>query len=263
MKDMQPPHLEQSRVQKSFRRGLESYHGAASVQAETAAHLARMLQDQGAPRHFGRVLEFGCGTGHFTRQLLQRFSAGSLVLNDLVPEAAQVMQALEGDTQAKTRFKGGPIESLPLPQDLDLIASASTVQWIPDLPALMARLAAHLTPGGWLALSGFGRGQFRELAAMGSAAAAPSYLDADEWPSVLPEGLEIRQIAQRPAVLEFASALHLLRHLRQTGVNGNARQGWSRRQLRSFEDAYRERFGQGGKLPLTYDPVLLVARRTG
>ncbi|MDC0657347.1 malonyl-ACP O-methyltransferase BioC [Leisingera sp. SS27] len=263
MKDMQPPHLDQSRVQQSFRRGLESYHCAASVQAETAGRLARMLQEEGAPRHFGSVLEFGCGTGHLTRQLLQRFGADCLMLNDLVPEAAQLLQTLEKEIQAHTRFRSGPIESLPLPQDLDLIASASTVQWISDLPGLMARLALHLKPGGWLALSGFGRGQFRELAALGSAAAAPCYLDADEWLPVLPEGLEILQIEQCPVVLEFDSALQLLKHLRQTGVNGNAQRGWSRRQLRSFEDAYRAQFGQRGKLPLTYDPVLLVARRTG
>ncbi|OBY28335.1 malonyl-ACP O-methyltransferase BioC [Leisingera sp. JC1] len=263
MKDMQSPHLDQFRVQQSFRRGLESYHGAASVQAGTAGNLARMLQDQCAQRHFGSVLEFGCGTGHLTRNLLQRFSADSLILNDLVPEAAQVMQTLERAAEAKTRFRSGPVESLPLPQDLDLIASASTVQWIPDPRALMARLAMHLKPGGWLALSGFGRNQFRELAALGSAAAAPSYLDAEEWPSVLPDDLEIQAIEQRTVVLEFDTALDVLKHLRQTGVNGNAQQGWSRRQLRSFEDAYRAQFEQGGKLPLTYDPVLLVARRTG
>lgn len=263
MKDMQPPHLDQSRVQQSFRRGLENYHGAASVQAETARRLAQMLQGLGAPRHFGSVLEFGCGTGHLTRHLFQRFGADSLILNDLVPEASQVLQALGEATRRNARFDGGPVENLPLPQQLDLIASASTVQWIADLPALMARLALHMKPGGWLALSGFGRSQFRELAALGSAAAAPSYLDADEWPSVLPDGLEILQVEQCPVVLEFASALQLLTHLRQTGVNGNAQHGWSRRQLRSFEDAYRERFGRGGKLPLTYEPVLLVARRTG
>ncbi|MEW2913237.1 malonyl-ACP O-methyltransferase BioC [Leisingera sp. JC11] len=263
MKDIQPPHLDQTRVRQSFRRGLESYHGAASVQAEIASQLAQMLQAQGAPRHFGSVLEFGCGTGHLTRQLLQRFGADSLILNDLVPEAAQVLRTLDSTAAAQSRFAAGPIECLPLPHQLDLIASASTVQWIPGLPALMARLTNHLKPGGWLALSGFGRSQFRELAALGSDAAAPSYLDADEWPAALPEDLEILQIEQRPVVLEFDSALHLLRHLRRTGVNGNAQQGWSRRQLRSFEDAYRERFGRGGKLPLTYDPVLLAARRTG
>lgn len=258
MKDVLPPHLDQSRVKQSFRRGLDSYHRHASVQADIAAGLVRMLQAQGAPARFEAVLEFGCGTGHLTGQLLQRFAAGSLLLNDLVPEAAVALKAAGA---GRARFVPGPIETLPLPQGLDLIASASTVQWIPDLPALMARLAARLSPGGWLAVSGFGRGQFRELAALGSAAAAPSYLDAGEWRAVLPQGMEILAIEQRPAVLEFESALMLLRHLRRTGVNGHAQQSWSRRRLREFEETYRARFGRGGRLPLTYDPVLLVARK--
>jgi len=263
MKDMLPQHPDQSRIRQSFRRGLESYHRHASVQADIAARLAQMLQGQGAPERFEAALEFGCGTGHLTRQLLQRFEAGSLVLNDLVPEAALVLEALGGHAPPQARFEGGPIEGVPLQQGLDLIASASTVQWIADLPALLVRLAAQLQPGGWLALSGFGRGQFRELAALGSAAAAPSYLDAGEWDAVLPEGMEILAIEQRPAVLEFDTALALLKHLRQTGVNGHAQQSWSRRRLRQFEDAYRARFGRDGRLPLTYDPVLLVARKAG
>ncbi len=261
MKDMQPPQLDQTRVRQSFRRGLDSYHRAAAVQEDIARRLAELLQAQGAPRRFQTAMEFGCGTGHLTRQLLQRFGIGSLLLNDLVPEAAGVLQGLGDAAPEQARFEAGPVETLPLPDELDLIASASTVQWIPDLSALAARLSVRLRPGGWLALSGFGRSQFRELAALGSAAAAPSYLDAGEWPSVLPQGLEILAIEQRPAVLEFDTALGLLKHLRRTGVNGHAQQSWSRRRLQEFEAAYRQRFGCGGKLPLTYDPVLLVARR--
>lgn len=64
-------------------------------------------------------------------------------------------------------------------------------------------------------------------------------------------------------VLEFGNIRSLLRHLRLTGVNGNARQGWSRARLRAFEAAYHSRFGRGGRLPLSYDPVWLVARKEG
>ncbi|KIC13621.1 malonyl-ACP O-methyltransferase BioC [Leisingera sp. ANG-Vp] len=261
MKDVLPQDPDQGRIRQSFRRGLESYHRNASVQAQIAARLAQMLQDQGAPGQFRAVLEFGCGTGHLTGELLQRFETDSLLLNDLVPEAALLLKNLR-HTPAQARFEAGPVEGLALPQDLDLVASASTVQWIAGLPALMARLAAHLKPGGWLALSGFGRSQFRELAALGSDAAAPAYLDAEEWPAVLPDGVEILAIEQQPVELEFETALALLKHLRQTGVNGQARQNWSRRCLQDFESAYRARFGRDGKLPLTYDPVLLIARKT-
>ncbi|WP_417474138.1 methyltransferase [Leisingera sp.] len=263
MKDIGARIPDQTRIRQSFRRGLGSYHRAASVQAQIAARLAQLLAQAGAAPQIGSAVEFGCGTGHLTQQLAQRFDFGRLLLNDLVPEASAALSVLPRATRAQARFAAGPIETLPLPAQLDLIASASTVQWIADLPGLLARLADHLAPGGWLLLSGFGRRQFHELAALGSAAAAPSYLDAADWPAMLPAGLEIHALEQTPQVLHFDGAMALLKHLRQTGVNGHAQQGWSRRRLRDFEDRYRARFGQAGRLPLTYDPVLLLARRTG
>ena len=145
MKDTSAPLLDQARVQRSFRRGLETYHRHAVAQARIAQDLAAMLAGAGAPRKLEAVLEFGCGTGLLTEALLGRFGIAGLTLNDLVAEAAPGLQAR---TAGQARFLAGPIEQLPLPDGLDLIASASTVQWVEDIPALMARLAASLRPGG-------------------------------------------------------------------------------------------------------------------
>ena len=261
MKDISARLPDQSRIRHSFRRGLGSYHHAASVQARIAARLAQLLAEGGAPQRFDTALEFGCGTGHLTARLGQRFRLGQLLLNDLVPEAEMALSAVSSQDRPQARFAAGAIETLALPPQLELIASASTVQWIADLPTLLVRLRDHLAPGGWLLLSGFGRRHFHELAALGSAAAAPRYLDAPDWPAVLPQGLELLALEQQPQVLHFDGAMPLLKHLRQTGVNGHAQQGWSRRQLRNFEERYRARFGADGQLPLTYDPVLLLARK--
>lgn len=259
MKDLSQPPTDQRRIRQSFQRGLDSYHGAATVQAEIAAQLVQMAVAHDLPQPIETALEFGCGTGHLTDRLVQHFQLRSLLLNDLVPEAAQLVAQR---ASVPTRAHVGPVETLPLPPRLELIASASTVQWVADLPALMARLSAHLAPGGHLLLSGFGRKQFHELAALGSEAAAPSYLDAADWPQMLPAEMQLLAVRQQPRVLMFDTALNLLRHLRQTGVNGQARQGWSRRDLRAFEQRYLARFGVNGQLPLTYDPVLVLARKS-
>ncbi|KUJ73422.1 biotin synthase [Ruegeria marisrubri] len=261
MKDHLLPETSSTRVGQCFRRGLGTYHQAARAQAQISRDLAGLLAECGAPEQFGNVLEFGCGTGHLTEALLQRFSIGALTLNDLVAEAAELAGAAARKQGVPLRFVAGPVETLRLPQEYDLIASASTVQWLPDLPEVLERLCASLGPGGWLALSGFGTAQFRELAALGSAAAAPNYLNVGDWPGILPPGLELKAIRQQPIVLEFPTAVDVLRHLRATGVNGRARDRWSKQQLRSFESAYRERFERNGMLSLTYDPVMLVARK--
>lgn len=263
MRDNMLSDLNQNRVRQSFRRGLGSYHHHASAQAEIANRLVQILAEKGAPNRFENVLEFGCGTGHLTQPLMQAFDIHHLTLNDLVAEAAVGLGALTQDRAERTHFTFGPIETVPLPTELDLIASASTVQWVGDIPTLMARLAARLCPGGWLAISGFGSAQFHQLRSLGSTSAAPSYADAQDWPALLPRDVELVHVAQDPIEMLFDSAIGLLRHLRNTGVNAQAEQQWSRGRLREFEDSYRSRFGRDGKLPLTYDPVWMIARKRG
>lgn len=247
-----------TRVQHSFRRGLPSYHNAAVAQAQIAALLADALAAH-APRQYPHVLEFGCGTGHLTTHLLQRFAIGRLMLNDLVAEsAASLHPILQSHTAT---FHAGPIETLPLPANLSLIASASTVQWVNDPAALMHRLTRHLAPGGWLALSGFARSHFAELRALGSPAKAPSYLDPRDWRAILPPNLHVHSLTQHTIPLHFADAISLLRHLRQTGVNATTHRHWTRASLQDFSQRLRASQPDTPHLTLTYNPVILVAQK--
>jgi len=261
VKDLTPPTVDTARVARAFRRGLGSYHDAASAQARIAADLSALLAKHldGAP--VAHLFEFGAGTGHLTDALLRDVSVDHLTLNDLVAEAEAGLQSRLGAHGRSATFLPGRIEDLDLPQGLDLIAGASVVQWICDLPSLLQRFATALRPGGWLALSGFGHAHFHELVALGSDAAAPNYMDHHDWPQVLPDGLHLTELRQAPITLRFDSPRAVLRHLRETGVNGQSRGGWSRSRLRRFEDAYRAQFPHQGGVRLTYDPVLVLARR--
>ncbi|MFY0597084.1 MAG: methyltransferase domain-containing protein [Cognatishimia sp.] len=257
MKDMtQSPDqsLSQSKVQQSFRRGLNTYHEKATHQADIAAGLADRIQAH-APKQLKRVLEFGMGTGHLTRQMQQSFAISQLYLNDLVSEC-------ESFAPKAGTFIPGPIEKIDLPTDCDVICSANTVQWIRDLPTTTLKLKSALHPGGLLALSGFGSAQFHELRTLGSSAAAPSYVDAEEWRRILPEGMTIKHLSQGRRVEWFPSAMAILKHLRETGVNGSATQTWTTGDLKAFEHDYRQRFGTQRGLPLTYDPVWMIAQKS-
>ncbi|MCX8509609.1 MAG: methyltransferase domain-containing protein [Rhodobacteraceae bacterium] len=257
---MTPLSPDQARVRQSFRRGLASYHGQARVQADIARTLASGLASAGAPPHFGQALEFGCGTGHLTAALLAQFRINILTLNDLVPDCAAHLQPLLDRHKIGGHFLEGPIESLPLPQGLDLVASASTIQWLASPETLLPRLTDCLAPGGWLALSGFARGHFPELQGLNPEAAAPGYRDPDEWRAVMPAGLTLLSLTSEVIRLTFPDAISLLRHLRLTGVNGRARQHWTRAALTSFSDRISH---PDGALTLTYRPTFLIAQKTG
>ncbi|MDA5095326.1 methyltransferase domain-containing protein [Aliiroseovarius sp. KMU-50] len=246
------------RVGRSFARNFHSYHANATLQAAIAEGLARRLTHHGAPTQFARGFEFGCGTGHLTRALRARFRIDHLTLNDLVQSAANVAREQAAD------FLPGDIRHLGWPDAPDLIASASTLQWMADPASLVTRAADHLAPGGWLALSGFGPEQYRELATLGSTAQAPGLCHADTLASALASSTGeyiIHEARGRIQRLWFTSPQEVLRHLRQTGVNGAAREVWTKARLQEFCAGYRHRFEQDGRVPLTYHPTWLIAQK--
>lgn len=252
----------QTRVENSFRRGLATYHGAARAQAASAAQLIDCLtQVVSAPRLFPRVFEFGCGTGHLTEAFLAQYRVTNMWLNDLVADAETIVRAKVSETQVNLQFQAGPVETVFIPKDLDLILSGSTLQWVEDIPGLLNHLADHLAPGGLLVLSTFGEQQFTQLRALGSKSFAPSYTNADQLKHVLPASMVMRRIEQSPHDLYFPTTRDILRHLRDTGVNGRAQTPWSRRKLATFDQTYKTRFACQSGLPLTYDPVFMVAEK--
>ena len=257
-----PVRPSQNRIRQSFARGLSSYHRAAVAQAQIATLLADALQAAGAPVAFHHVLEFGCGSGLFTGALLQRFAIDQLMLNDLVPQSAASLTLILEGHKTETTFHAGPIETLPLPCAFDLIASASTVQWVTDPAALVVRLTQHLRPGGWLALSGFGHNHFAELRAVGGGMQAPSYLDPDDWRALLPPGLRLHSVTARTLSLPFNSSVSLLRHLRETGVNAGVHRHWTKANLGAFDATLRASQPPGDDITLSYCPVLLIAQKS-
>ena len=193
---------------------------------------------------------------------MQRFLIDDLTLNDLVAECAGELTAVLQNHHTQIRFRSGPIETLPLPQNLDLIASASTVQWVADPAALITRLTRHLAPGGWLAISGFGRSHFSNLTVLGSGAQAPSYLDPHDWRAILPDSLHLHCVTSDTLTLRFPTAIALLRHLRDTGVNAQARGQWTKRSLIEFETRMQASQPGCADLRLCYNPVILIAQKS-
>lgn len=247
------------RAKRSFSRSFQSYHARASEQARIAEDLARRLSERGAPTTFGRAFEIGCGTGHLTQALMRRFTIFSLTVNDLVPDARHVAKSVGA------RFLPGDARDVVWPERPDLIASASTIQWMDDPEALVRKAAQVLAPGGWLAVSGFGADQFRELRYPGSTAQAPGLCRPEALAAAIRSAgdgaFDILDTGQERRRLWFESPMHVLRHLRQTGVNAAASRVWTRAALERFGERYIQAFGDSGQVPLSYHPVLVVARK--
>lgn len=252
--------LRPSRIEQNFRRGFTSYDSHATCQKEIAARLASLFLRKSGVTAVENLLEIGCGTGFLTRAFAQSLSADHRVLNDLVPESREYLARLPD--LGSWEFLSGSVETTPLPGQFDLITSASALQWVSDTPALLNRLCDHLNPGGWLAISSFGPDHFHELSKFHSQPYKMAYFGPDEWRAMLPEGMEARHIVQHHNTDWFETPLNLLKHLRKTGVNGNAQQQWSRKDLMRFSQEYTGRYGsEDGVVPLTWAPVYIIAQK--
>jgi ubiquinone/menaquinone biosynthesis C-methylase UbiE len=93
------------------------------------------------------VLEIGCGTGQFTRQLAGR--ALSLTAIDI--GAAMVRATRRNVTDATARFQVCSFEDFAGTGPFDLIVSATAFHWV-DPNVGLAKAARLLGPAGWLAL---------------------------------------------------------------------------------------------------------------
>ena len=98
------------------------------------ARLVRRLRPRG-----GRLLDFGCGTGHLLKRLSEHFEAYGY---DASPEARSVCRLTAPDAVVLEEW-----ESLPA-QHFDAIVSLHTLEHLPHPRPVMEQLARRLTPGG-------------------------------------------------------------------------------------------------------------------
>ncbi|WP_159089991.1 methyltransferase [Ruegeria sp. Alg231-54] len=245
------------RVQRSFSRSFRSYHGSASQQAKIADRLVHEMRAGGAPHRFATGLEFGCGTGHLTHRVCSAFDIGQLTVNDLSPEAAETATAVGAD------FLCGDAKTVEWPFQPNLITSASMVQWLHDPATFLQRAAKALAPGGWLAVSGFGPEQYRELVKVGSTAKAPGLRRSEDLAAAVEGQLEIISCGENLSALHFDTPRGVLNHLRRTGVNGRAQKVWTKTSLAQFSEQYVRHFGDDDGVSLTYNPTWIVARKHG
>lgn len=121
----------------------EAYHRHREARNAPVRDLLAMIPELS----YQEIVDLGCGTGEPTRTLAERFP-GARVLG--LDSSAEMLARADARELPNLRFQQGDI--LDLEGDYDLIFSNAALQWLPDHPALLARLWEHLRPGGMLAV---------------------------------------------------------------------------------------------------------------
>jgi trans-aconitate 2-methyltransferase len=123
------------------------------------ARYDRFVRERSAPLHDllalirpipgGRAVDLGCGTGALTLELHGHARSGETVGIDSSPAMLERASPLAGNG---LRFERGDIAEFGRGANWDLVFSHAALHWVPDHPALFARLAGALAPGGQLAV---------------------------------------------------------------------------------------------------------------
>lgn len=248
--------IEQKQIRQRFTRSWATYREHALAQERIARHLASLLPTY-TGTHFNRALEIGCGNGGFTRELQRYARSDEWVFNDLCDAGFPAIRTLFPDSTPT--FLQGDATSLHFPGTYDLIASASTFQWIEDLPALLEKLATLLKPSGILLFSTFLPDNLYEVRQLtGKGLLYPARRQIEAW---LAPVFHLLHAEETKISLTFPTPLDVLKHLKYTGVTATSgNMIWTRSKQDEFCRRYLRLFAtETHEVTLTYQPLYILA----
>ena len=246
-------------IRKRFSKAAATYDQHAEAQRFICEHLVELLT-KNSDNRFKRVLEIGCGSGGFTRLLKQRCQIGEWILNDLCASWEGSILPLFPYTSPE--FLVGDAETLDFPGSFDLIASASALQWMKNLPLFFKKIATHLSPNGYFIFNTFAPGNLSEIKEItGIGLKYPTEEEVTRW---LSNHFHVIYAETNAISLHFKHPIDVLKHLKYTGVTATSSIGWTREKQQMFCQEYERRFqAKDGTYTLTYKPLYILAQKRG
>jgi len=250
--------LDKELVARRFKSCIATYEENATVQKEISRQLFNLLY-RFECIDYSRLLEIGCCTGVLTEMIASRQIVADLWVNDIVDDFCRVTCSRIKDHIIDCHFLPGDIEEEDLPEELSLVVSSSTFQWMNNLSELIKKISESLKSGGHLAFSIFGPGTMRELSSL-TGRSLP-YLSEKELLLYVEKYLHIIHIHKENKCIYFPSVRDVLRHIQKTGVGGVAKYSWTISKLKEFENLYESNFGTDLGIPVTYKSIFIIGEK--
>lgn len=242
-------------IAERFAKAVHTYPREANVQRRIADKMIRLLGKHISSR-CSKVIEFGCGTGTYSRLLLDTLRPDELWLNDLCPEMKYCCEDLL--KEKRVSFLSGDAETIPFPEESALITSCSTLQWFESPENFFRRCNSLLNAQGYIAFSTFGKENMKEIRQL--TGKGLHYRSREELETALSRHFDILYSEEELMQLSFDTPMKVLYHLKQTGVNSLS-SVWTRRDMQDFCERYTQEFTQGTTVSLTYHPIYIIAKK--
>jgi malonyl-ACP O-methyltransferase BioC len=246
--------INKSIVEQRFRKSMPTYEKTAVAQQQMAINLVNMVMNHYG-KQFAQVLEIGTGTGLLTKRIVETLTFDCLYANDIVEESEAYMKQIK----SCINFIHGDIETIKLPDSLDLIISNASLQWVTDLPKLVSDMHRSLNPGGILAFTTFGPDNYREIAQIANTKL--NYASRNDLITIFSPLFDVVESKEERMSLSFDSPLAVLKHVKQSGTNSIRVKNWKRKDLENFEKRYLELFQNCSRVELTYHPYFFLLKK--
>lgn len=241
----------------AFHQCASEYEAAAVAQRAIGSQLfERLSYLKIEPRY---VLDLGCGTGLFTKQLKKRYPNAMVVGVDFAPAMLREAKAHQS-WRAHPEWIRADMHTLPFANGLfDLVFSNQTFHWSSDYPALIREVNRIMNPGGCLMFSTVGPDTFKELRNSDEQHAhVNDFLDMhDVGDILLAEQFLDPVVDMEQLILRYKSWPDLLRSLQKQGlrnINSKRKPGLTGKQhWAEFEAMVETTRTPDGKYPLTYE----------
>lgn len=246
---------------KSFNKHAHEYEQAAKIQSEIGRRMFERLDY--LKINPARILDLGCGTGEFSRQLKQRYPKAQIVGFDIA--AHMLLQAKNKQSwRRKWPLVNGDMMSMPFASGIfDLVFSNQVIHWSDSIMTLFGELNRVMSVNGCLMFTTLGPDTFKELRqawSLDEHAHANEFSDMHDigdW--LLQEQFLQPVIDMEVLTVQYDSLAKLLQALKAQGVrniNGQRKQGLTgKKSWQQFARNYAEQAGQNGKYRLSYEVV--------
>lgn len=204
--------IRESLIIDSFSKFVKSYEQHASLQKTMGERLAAFLETNS----YETIIEIGCGTGLFTRHLLN-LSFRKLFLNDLTHAMINRLKK-QIELPSNAILSVGNAEKLKFPK-ADLIASNAVFQWFQSPRETLKHLTGFMNLKGKLIFNAFGPRTLAELRRVSGVNSPTNLMAQSYWEEIISEsGLHVIETASEIKKIIFPSAYALIKNLQQTGT---------------------------------------------
>lgn len=248
--------VDKSLVGRRFSAARETYRRGASVQRRVAESLwSRVEPLIEGKRDFGRIIEVGAGTGVLTELYEMALTCGGCRCSSLeLWDLAEHFGLLPSNASWLTCDAETCIRSVE-PESVNLLLSSSTLQWFHSPERFVAEAYRVLRKGGIAAFALYGEGTFSQLREL--TGVSLRYPSLATLKAALPADAIIEVGETESISMDFASPKELLRHLRETGVNGATEPS----PALALRIARHYPASPDGRYRLSYCPLYLIFRK--